>query len=190
MPKKDEGVAKVAEPRKEEAKVADAPKQADAPRGRSDQTPKSEDDQGPSAPFVDIAAEFDADRQPTIKTGGNVLIKDATILTVTRGTIPKGSILIRDGKIAEVGTNIAAPEGVTVLDATGMVAMPGIIDTHSHQAVQGGVNEMSLSIVPEVRVKDVVTGDDRGHLPGPGRRDDRRPACSTARPTPSAARTP
>ena len=38
--------------------------------------------------------------------------------------------------------------------------MPGIIDTHSHIAIQGGVNEMSLSIVPEVRVKDVVTGDD------------------------------
>ena len=91
-----------------------------------------------------------------------MLIKDATILTVTRGTIPKGSILIRDGKIAEVGTNVVAPEGVTVLDATGLVAMPGIIDTHSHQAVQGGVNEMSLSIVPEVRVKDVVTGDDPG----------------------------
>ncbi len=111
---------------------------------------------------MDVAAEFDADRQPTIKTGGTVLIKDATILTVTRGTIPKGSILISDGKIAEVGTNITPPEGVTVLDATGMVAMPGIIDTHSHQAVSGGVNEMSLSIVPEVRVKDVVTGDDVG----------------------------
>ena len=38
--------------------------------------------------------------------------------------------------------------------------MPGIIDTHSHIAVQGGVNEGSLSVVPEVRVKDVVTGDD------------------------------
>ena len=43
-----------------------------------------------------------------------------------------------------------------------MVAMPGIIDTHSHQAVQGGVNEMSLSVVPEVRVKDVVTDEDVG----------------------------
>ena len=40
--------------------------------------------------------------------------------------------------------------------------MPGIIDTHSHQAVQGGVNEATLSVVPEVRVKDVVTGDDPG----------------------------
>ncbi len=38
--------------------------------------------------------------------------------------------------------------------------MPGIIDTHSHFAVEGGVNEFSLSVVPEVRVRDVVDGDD------------------------------
>ena len=49
---------------------------------------------------------------------------------------------------------------MTVIDAAGLVAMPGIIDTHSHIAIQGGVNEGSLSVVPEVRVKDVVTGDD------------------------------
>jgi imidazolonepropionase-like amidohydrolase len=151
-PKKDE--PKKDEPKTADTKVAEAPKPAEAA--------KTEDDQQVKAPFTDIAAEFDADRQPSIKTGGTVLIKDATILTVTRGTIPKGSILIRDGKIVEVGANVVAPEGVTVLDATGMVAMPGIIDTHSHQAVSGGVNEMSLSIVPEVRVKDVVTGEDVG----------------------------
>ena len=58
------------------------------------------------------------------------------------------------------GAGVTAPEGVKVINAAGMVAMPGIIDTHSHIAVQGGVNEGSLSIVPEVRVKDVVTGDD------------------------------
>ncbi len=185
---KKKAVAKVAEKVNEVAnKVADATKSDDEPKKPADtpkkadevkaevaatatpaqridptSTLKTEDDQGPTNPFVDIAAEFDADRKPTIKTGGTVLIKDATILTVTKGTIPKGSILIRGGKIAEVGPNVAAPEGVTVIDGTGLVAMPGIIDTHSHQAVQGGVNEGTLSVVPEVRVKDVVTGDDPG----------------------------
>ncbi len=160
--KKDE--PKKVEPKKEGEAKKDEPKEGDSPQPQPDptSTPKTEDDQGPRTPFVDVAAEFDADRRPSIRTGGTVLIKDATILTVTRGTIAKGSILVRDGKIAEVGPNVVAPEGVAVLDAAGMVAMPGIIDTHSHQAVQGGVNEMSLSIVPEVRVKDVVTGDDPG----------------------------
>ena len=77
-----------------------------------------------------------------------------------------------------------------MIDAAGLVAMPGIIDTHSHIAVQGGVNECSLSVVPEVRVKDVVTGDDIVDLPGAGRRDDHGPAACTARPTRSAARMP
>ena len=132
----------------------------------------------PAAPFVDVAIELDEDRKPALQTGGDVLIKDATILTVTKGTIAKGSILVEEGKIKAVGADVTAPPGVTVIDAAGMVAMPGIIDTHSHIAVQGGVNEGSLSIVPEVRVKDVVTGDDVGDLPGAGRRHHHRSAAA------------
>jgi imidazolonepropionase-like amidohydrolase len=111
--------------------------------------------------FVDVATELDNDRKPRLHTGGNVLIRDATILTVSsKGTIPQGSILVKGGKIAAVGTQIDAPEGVLEIDAKGLVAMPGIIDTHSHMAIAGNLNELSLSIVPEVRVKDVVTGTD------------------------------
>ncbi len=122
--------------------------------------PRTGDDEPPRSPIADVSTEFDEDRKPKIKTGGNVLIRDATVLTVTQGTFPKGSVLVRDGKIAAVGPELDAPAGVTVIDANGLVVMPGIIDAHSHMAIQGGVNEASLSIVPEVRVKDVVTGDD------------------------------
>ncbi len=114
----------------------------------------------PKTPFVDTPSELDADRKPAIHTGGNVMIKDATILTVSHGTLPKGSILIRNGEIAAIGADIETPEGFVVIDGRGLVATPGIIDTHSHMAIQGGVNEMSLSIVPEVRIKDVVDGAD------------------------------
>ncbi len=41
-----------------------------------------------------------------------------------------------------------------------MFVMPGIIDTHSHFAISGGVNEVSLSVVPEVRVRDVIDSED------------------------------
>ncbi len=129
-------------------------------RNRNRRLPKQKAAKPAAAPFVDVATELDDDRKPSIHTGGNVFIKGATILTVTKGTIAKGSILIKDGKIKAVGTGLTAPAGVTVIDAAGLVAMPGIIDTHSHIAVQGGVNEGTLSVVPEVRVKDVVTGDD------------------------------
>ena len=51
------------------------------------------------------------DRAPKLKTGGNVLIKDATILTVTKGTIDHGSILVEKGKIAAVGRDLKAAAG-------------------------------------------------------------------------------
>jgi imidazolonepropionase-like amidohydrolase len=145
--------------RKSKPDSAAEKKKTDTPKTEATKTAAAK----PAAPpFVDVATEFDQDRQPSIHTGGQVLIKDATVLTVTKGTIAKGSILVKDGKIKAVGTGLSAPEGVTVIDATGLVAMPGIIDTHSHIAVAGGVNEGTLSVVPEVRVKDVVTGDEIG----------------------------
>ncbi len=137
-----------------EPKAAAAKGQEPKAQTAKAETPKA------AAPFVDVPSELEADRKPSIHTGGDVLIKDATILTVTKGTIAKGSILVDDGKIKAVGTDVKAPPGVKVIEAAGLVAMPGIIDTHSHIAISGGVNEGSLSIVPEVRIKDVVTGDD------------------------------
>ncbi|HXM89940.1 MAG TPA: hypothetical protein VN974_00255, partial [Candidatus Dormibacteraeota bacterium] len=75
-----------------------------------------------------------------------LLIQNATILTVSHGTIEHGSILIRDGRIAEVDQSIAKPQGAEVIDAKGQFVMPGIIDCHSHIAVDGSVNEGSVPV--------------------------------------------
>jgi imidazolonepropionase-like amidohydrolase len=92
---------------------------------------------------------------------GEILIQNATILTASHGTIRNGSILIRDGKIAAVGANVRARDSnARVIDATGKYVTPGIIDCHSHTAVQGGVNEGSLSVTAMVRIADVVNPDD------------------------------
>jgi imidazolonepropionase-like amidohydrolase len=89
-----------------------------------------------------------------------VLIQNATILTVSHGTIEHGSILIRDGKIAEVSQSIAKPPGAEVIDAHGQFVMPGIIDCHSHIAVDGSVNEGSVSVSSMVNIADVLNPDD------------------------------
>jgi imidazolonepropionase-like amidohydrolase len=136
------------------------PKQDEAKKDepKKDEAKKDE----PTKPYVDPPAEFDADRKPAFQTGGNVLIRHARILTgAAAGTIDDGSILIQGGKIAAVSAGeLSAPEGVAAIDAKGLVVTPGIIDTHSHMAISGGVNEATLSIVPEVRVRDVIDSDD------------------------------
>lgn len=107
-----------------------------------------------------MLSETEADRLQKAKTGGNVLIRGATVVTVSGKTLPKADILVKGGKIAAIGPDLTAPDGVTVIDAAGLFVMPGIIDTHSHFAISGGVNESSLSVVPEVRVKDVIDSED------------------------------
>ena len=88
---------------------------------------------------------------------GETLIKNATILTASHGTINNGSILVRDGKIAEIGPNVKARDAnARVIDATGKYVTPGIIDCHSHTGVEGSVNEGSLSVTSMVRVRDVI----------------------------------
>jgi len=89
-----------------------------------------------------------------------ILIQNATILTVSHGTIEHGSILIKDGKIAEVGASIRAPKDAQVVDAAGQFVIPGIIDCHSHIAVDGSVNEGSVSVSSMVNIADVLNPDD------------------------------
>jgi imidazolonepropionase-like amidohydrolase len=108
-----------------------------------------------------IAAVALSSRPSQAQGGSNVmLIKNATILTVTKGTIQHGSILVRNGKIAEVGANVAAPAGANVIDATGLFVMPGIIDCHSHIAIEGGVNEGSVSDSSMANIADVLNPAD------------------------------
>ncbi len=89
-----------------------------------------------------------------------ILIQNATILTVSHDTIEHGSILIKNGKIAEVGASVKAPKDAQVIDAAGQFVMPGIIDCHSHIAVDGGVNEGSISVSSIVNIADVLNPDD------------------------------
>jgi imidazolonepropionase-like amidohydrolase len=49
--------------------------------------------------------------------------------------IQRGAVLLRDGKVAEVGANLTAPADAQVIDANGKWVTPGIIDTHSHPAL-------------------------------------------------------
>src|SRR5690242_10925872 len=88
-----------------------------------------------------------------------ILIQNATVMTVSHGTIEHGAILIKDGKIAEVGQSIKAPAGAQVIDASGQFVIPGIIDCHSHIAAES-INEGSVSVSSMVSMEEVLDPED------------------------------
>ena len=88
-----------------------------------------------------------------------IVIRNATIMTVTHGTV-KGSIVVKDGKIAEVGEKVMEPGGAKIIDAGGQYVIPGIIDCHSHIAADGGINEGSVSVSSMANIKDVINPED------------------------------
>jgi imidazolonepropionase-like amidohydrolase len=59
-----------------------------------------------------------------------------------------------------VGGTLKAPADAVVIDATGQFVTPGIIDCHSHIAVDGSVNEGSVSVSSMVNIADVLDPDD------------------------------
>ena len=106
-----------------------------------------------AVPFIAAAAA--APEAPPV-----ILIQDATVLTVSHGTLEHTSILIKDGKIAEIGASLKAPKDAQLIDAKGQFVMPGIIDCHSHIAVDGDVNEGSVSVSSIVNIADVLNPED------------------------------
>jgi imidazolonepropionase-like amidohydrolase len=95
---------------------------------------------------------------PVPAAGALVAITNANIMTASHGNIMGGTILIRNGKIAEIGANVTVPAGAQIIDGRGKWVTPGIIDAHSHTANEG-INEGSQSVTAEVRMEDVLRQD-------------------------------
>jgi imidazolonepropionase-like amidohydrolase len=112
---------------------------------------------GQSAPSPQTPASSSA--EAARRTAGVVAIKGATILTVTKGTIPNGTIVLRDGKIAAVGAGVDVPSGAEVFDASGKFVTPGIIDAHSHIAADS-INEGGTTVSSMTGIEDVLDPTD------------------------------
>ena len=103
-------------------------------------------------------SEIDADRKPKLSTRGNCVIRHVTIHTAVVPAF-EGDVLVQNGKIVEVGSVQASPNTLEI-DGTGMHLAPGVVDCHSHIAIDGDVNEASVSISAEVSIADVVDAED------------------------------
>jgi imidazolonepropionase-like amidohydrolase len=91
----------------------------------------------------------------TAQESGSVLIKNATLITITDGVKEDTDLLIKDGKISSMGAGLSVGSEVKVIDAEGMYVMPGIIDAHSHIAIDA-VNEATDPVTAQVWVGDAL----------------------------------
>lgn len=95
---------------------------------------------------------------PTATVAQDVVVfEGALIYPVSSPPVENGALVIEDGKIRAVGPrpSIRYPRNATVIDVSGKVIMPGLVDTHSHLGgVQGG--DASAALHPEVRTLDAI----------------------------------
>lgn len=97
-----------------------------------------------------------------------IAVTNGKVMTITGGTLARGTVLVEDGRIAAVGEDIEIPEDAQVIDATGKVVMPGLIDAHCHVGLfPDGIgwehsdgNEMTDPITPHLRALDAVHPED------------------------------
>ena len=86
-----------------------------------------------------------------------VVVRHATIWTEgPAGTLEDADLVVSGGRVLAVGKNLAVPAGALEIDGRGKNVTPGIIDAHSHTAIDDSSNEFTHNVTAEVRIKDVL----------------------------------
>jgi imidazolonepropionase-like amidohydrolase len=94
-------------------------------------------------------------------TAQNVAITNVRIIVGNGPIIESGTIIVRDGKIAAVADGKAPAQGLKIIDAKGMTALPGFIDSHKH--VNSGPDEKGqMQSLLEAGYTTVLSGGSRG----------------------------
>lgn len=88
----------------------------------------------------------DVQAQAVALTGG-------LVYPISSEPVEGGTVLFVDGRIAAVGVDVDIPAGAEVVDVTGSVVMPGIIDAMSYYGIAGeDMNEVPTPLTPELRI--------------------------------------
>jgi len=91
-----------------------------------------------------------------------IAIKGGRVFTMSDGIIENGTIIIENNRVSEVGENLVIPEGASVLDATGKIITPGLIDAYTQLGLEEiseeestvDTDELSSPLTPQVRSID------------------------------------
>jgi imidazolonepropionase-like amidohydrolase len=80
-----------------------------------------------------------------------ILIEGVTLISPERAkALPLADVVIRDGRIAEIGTNLVAGPGSRRIDGHGRYLIPGLIDSHVHVGHSVGLDDDALDARPEL----------------------------------------
>jgi len=79
----------------------------------------------------------------------------AKILTITGGEFDGGTLIVQNGKIVAVGSDVKIPKDAVIHDVSGKILMPGLVDSHSHIGQVSGADR-SAPIQPDARAYDSV----------------------------------
>ena len=99
---------------------------------------------------------------PELKTSARFALKGGTVYTMAGAPLKNAVILVNDGKIENIGTDVAVPAGLPVLDAGDFVIMPGLVAPRSYVGISGNwrnqssVDEASSPITPEMEVRHAL----------------------------------
>ena len=137
---------------------------------------------------VAVAAMVVACAAPAASAQTVYVIEHAKVVTVSGPTIDDGSVVIRNGRIADVGPTVTVPAGATVIDGRGLVVYPGLFDPDSNLGMAGSNPENlfgplmphleaspafipdseEIPIARQIGLTHVLVRPPRGMIPGQG----------------------
>ena len=98
--------------------------------------------------------------------GDAFLLRGGTVHTISGPVIENGAVLVRDGKIVGVGKDLAAPEGVQVIDVTGQQVYPGMIDAASSIGLEKSSDAQERGLFNPQLVAAQAMNPAAEHIPG------------------------
>jgi imidazolonepropionase-like amidohydrolase len=96
-----------------------------------------------------------------------ILIRGGRIITITKGTLDVGSILIQEGRIVAVGQDLMVPKDALIIDAAGDFVLPGFIDSSTNlglvewETVEKDDDEAATTLTPQIRAIDAFDPDNK-----------------------------
>lgn len=90
---------------------------------------------------------------------GKIVIKAATIITEPGKSIPRGVIVVEDGKISAIGTDLGIPTGARVFDYGAATLAPGFVDAHAVTGAAIEITDTTHAFTAGVRALDAFRPD-------------------------------